>query len=696
MFLPLACSPFVLTFRIGLVGLAWSWVIPQAGDRQPDARSMLRFVQLMAAALLLGLLATLLIDWLRFELGMGHVFLGLAASGALGVGGLVAGLVLRRMALRDLLAPGFLLTVLLLAGVWLVFMFPGQSEWLLGGWDPGVYLNQGICVARTGTFHPGPGSGYALLRPDEFAPFTRSAGPYLECFPGVPINPDTGEIVHYFFRMTPTWFASVAQSGGVAAAVRASLLMGCFGALVFVGALLSIAPKRPSLAVFSSLILFSHPLWLYHLHLPVSEVLQLLLVCGVGMLFPFRSVGRATPLVLAATVLAAVLNRMSFLPFAGMLMLGLAILDFARPDRPRVLYERVALLTAILLGGGFDLLGTAVTIIRLAGTVPKLVGVAAACVMTALLLDAVAVLCPRLREAGLLRNAWLQRFGVLAVLVGLSLVWHVGRDGYMGGLAANMRSVMPYIGPWLAGVAIVGALHLFWTSDFSQTGVRAVILFLLSVSFVIAAGGFIARLYPWATRRYLVYAVPMLAILAGHLVSVLWQRRSCRGIWKAAALCVLIAVPAANAKRSWHAWNRTEYVGLSDALRQVADQLGEQDVVVCDHPWWATPLALMYGKTVLNAKEFYDAKSPDTMAEGMKALARLKSEGRRVRFLTTTRTAALDVYPLPVGPVTLDWQSEERGFWEFIHHKRADDFEMRERRHVFRLYTWGGADARQP
>ena len=678
----------ILTLRVVVVGIAWSWLVPVTSRGEPRAKA-LRGCLDACVALLIGILLTLVSNWLLFELGVGKPAYALAASALIAAAGFAARI--RSRCTAGLLTTGAPLAMLTFLGIAAVMFLPRQSEWFMGGWDPGAYLNQGVCVARTGTFHPGPGTGYSILQPEEFAPFARGDGDYLECFPGIPIDPEDGRLLHYFFRLTPTFLATVAQSGGLRAATRANTLMGVLAALLFLGALVALAPKRPSLALFSTLFLVTHPLWLYHLHLPVTEVLQLFLVGGIGLLVPYRARGRATPWVLGLAVFAAVLNRFSFLPFGGVLMLGVAILDRSREDRLRVLYERSVLLGAIVAGAAFDMLGCSVTMLRMAVITDKLVAVAGASIAAAILLDATVAICPKLRHAGSRLLQWLSRAGVVLVLAGIGGVWFFCRTGGSGRCSATMHGVAPYLGLFLAGAACLGALHLFWTEADREERIRPGVVYL----FVIAAittvgGGFIADLYPWATRRHLVYAVPCITILAGHLMSILWGAGARRRLWRGVAVGLATLLVATNAKRSWHAWDRTEYNGLSAILQQVAEQIDDHDVVVCDHPWWATALSLTYGKTVLNAREFYESKSSDTMKKGMAVLARLKASEKRIRFLTSTRTAALSVYPEPISGAKLDWESGEVAFMEFIHHRSADDFEMQERRHAFRLFTWYG------
>jgi hypothetical protein len=77
------------------------------------------------------------------------------------------------------------------------------------------------------------------------------------------------------------------------------------------------------------------------------------------------------------------------------------------------------------------------------------------------------------------------------------------------------------------------------------------------------------------------------------------------------------------------------------------------------------------------------------MSTGLAALERLRSEGAKIRFLTSTEPG-LAVYPMDPGNVELDWTSGTINVDEIIHHKRMSDFKIKHKTRVFRLYTWQG------
>lgn len=664
--------------------MAWSWLLTWQTGRCRDRTA--GWIISASQSLLLGVLISLFTTLFLAEIGLYSQLVELSILTVLTAGGITLGFYREPGRFRRHIAaclPGLLV---FMTGVSVIMNLPRCGEWIVGGWDPGVYLNQGVYVERTGTFYPAPVNCYQSLTPEEMLSFTRGDEKYRECFTGIPIDPETGSFRHYFFRLTPSLVATVARTGGLRAAVRVNMIVGLMATLVFLGFLTANECRIPQ-AAFSTILLITQPLWLYHLHIPTSEMLQLFLLCGVGMLIPQRKKGFFALFLLALTVFAALINRLGFLPFSGLFLFLLSWLDHDREDRKRVLIERTVLVIAIAAGAAFDVFVTSITIARLENIIPTLMRVTMIFIILSVGLD-LAAMNPGLRTRLSRSRSWLSPAFCTVIILGAGAVWFLDAFPLTRRISTNLHGIVPYIGWGLVLCSTVGALLLFSRNDWAGRCMRVFVLFLLCVTTILFVKTFIVGVYPWATRRHLAYTVPAVAILSGYTLSVLWELRGKYGAyWKVVAIVLLIAVSGTNAKKSWHAWNRTEYDGASEILARVADQIEDDDIVVADHPWWGTPLTFIYGKQVLNGKRFYAVKDTETMRKGLAALARLRSKGSRIRFLTSTPDG-LNVFPLEIKPVTLDWTAEEVVLEEIIHSRNATDFETRRKRPVFRLYTW--------
>ncbi len=269
----------------------------------------------------------------------------------------------------------------------LTMLLPGRGSWIKGGWDPGVYLNQGIHVAKTGTFHPEPAtSPLTRLPPSDHEFFTRGEGDYVECFPGCPVDPNDGSLQTYFFRLMPAMVSILYRSGGLRAASGVNDFVGLLAAFIFLSALLHCC-RRSGLSFLATAALLIQPVWLYHLHVPLPEMLQLLLVSGLLLMVPDRSENIFSMAVVCVLLFAAVLNRVSFVVFGSAFLVALAWLDLQRADRIVVIMERFFQILALAIAADFDIRVTAVSVLRLSYIVPRSMAVASVLLAVAVLLD---------------------------------------------------------------------------------------------------------------------------------------------------------------------------------------------------------------------------------------------------------------------------------------------------------------------
>lgn len=680
----------VLCLRFVLVGAAWVWILPfpQRCSHFWWARSAVRSAQ----AVVIGFVISVLVSLGLSEAGTCTLGIEILISVVLVVVGLVAGISIKRELLLKGLLQSFPGVVVFVSAIAAVMWLPKTSEWIPGGWDPGVYLNQGVWIGQTGTFYPEPESAYLELTESELTAFTRTGargvGDYRECFPGVPLDCDTRSVRNYFYRLTPTAIGLVARCGGLRAATRVNFIMGFLACFVLAAFFLS-EIEHPFCAIVSTAFLAAHPLFLYHLHITVSEMLQLFLVCCIALLLSIRASGWAAPFLLSLTVLAAVLNRISFMPFSAMLLPMVAWLDRDRSDRRRVRIERYLFISAIVLGGCFDAFVTGVTSEQLKGVVPTLILVAVGFALAAVILDEV-VYRPQMKRFLQRLPTWLSPALCCTAIAIFLLAWLCRGIEFLQAASTSLRGILPYLGWGYVGTSVAGALVLFSRDRKDTRLLRIILCWLVAVGTVVTVQSQMTMIYPWATRRYLAFTVPSLAMLSGYLCYRLWSPGLIPSPWnKCIATVVLSVVLICTARMSWHAWNRTEYDGLSSALAEVAEQIAPDDIVVVDHPWWGTPLRFLHGVRVLNARPFYARDKEDTMSAGISALERLKQEGKTIRFLTSTERG-LDVYPLDPGNVDLDWKSKPVILDRIIHHKRMSDFKIEHKTRIFQLYTWQG------
>ncbi len=677
----LACS-LAFTLLILAPGLAWNWLLPPATDDTPGRKKL----HALAVIFLIGLTTSIatalaLAEISRLNLRNLSIAIALIA---------LAGMIVRRLKHPpegDRIAGAIIVPVIaaliLFAGSALIMKSSHRGEWIFGGWDPGVYENQGIHTAQHGTFHDPPMPLYQSLTAAELDLFTRGSDAYLEIQPGIPIDTATTKIQNYFFRLTPSFIAVLDLCGGIRAATRVNGFAALFTLIVFAGMLA--AWRRPAIEIaIATALLALQPLWLYNTRTPTSEMLHLVFICGTGLLLPYLRRNRIAPALLGLLIFISILNRFDSIVFSALLIAVIAVIDFTRDDRAAVLRERCYLIAGLIAGALADAALCAVTLLRLRSVMPMLLGVTIALLAAVLVVDFIAArknLRAHFLHGPQFWNLLLASAAIAGVLF-IVLFRHAEAVARIIGTASNTA---PYIG-WVALIAALGGLINLLASPAASREHKFFILFLLGSAVSMLIEGHIVPAYPWSTRRFLPYLVPAVATLAATFIAVAMARGKIPG--RIAAALFLVAIPLANRQHLLirQAWTSTEFNGTSRALAEVASHLAPGDIIIADHHWWATPLTFIYDRPALNGG-FLEKKGPEVWPRVADAARRWQHEGRNVLWLTSTKTG-LRIYGRPVTNDTLVWTSAPVFLDEVKHAKIADGFKTGRREFVFQLHRW--------
>ncbi len=677
----LPCA-LLLAVRLMVLGLAWSWLWPE--DPAPRGRAA-RAGLLTAKAALAGLLASLTVT-----IGLAAVNLYTEpaewiAVAAVALAGLAAGLWTGRLKLLDRLKDLLPGAALLAIGFAVIMAFPRRGEWVLGGWDPGIYISQGVTMSRTGSLHPVPDPFFARLDDRDLSLFTRPRHSYLEAHPVVPLDRVQRTLQPFFFPGTPGLIALLYRCGGLRAATRVNDFAGLLAALVFAAAALRLTHRR-SAALFALAALVAQPLWLYHTHFPTSEMLQLTLLSGLALAFPLRERSLGAAGLLGVLLCLAEINRFSFLPFGMLFVFLLACDDLRRTPAPRMDIERSLQFGGLGIGALFAYFSNPANMERLYDTVPSLLGSALLLAVAVVILDSRVLPERLLRRVPGLCTGWLLPVGLaaLAAVFGLAAL---DRLPAWGSLPWAARGAVNFMGAGWLVLAAAGGWWLARSREPRHLGLKTWCVFLLAAEAVSLLNPEITRVLPWAARRNVEFGVPLAALLAALVPAALWGAEPIRAGRRALAVLLCLLPAAAHAREAWHAWSVTEHDGLTGVLAQVADRTAPGDLVVADHFRWGTPLRFLYGRTVINGELFLDTRFNARMPEALAVLRSMAAEGARVRFLVSTGQD-LGVYPVNPGPARLDWSSPDWPDREIVHGPRARGVAAKERTRSFRLYTW--------
>lgn len=680
--LPIAHNPWVgcaLLFaaRVCIAGWAWAWI---AIDPAEGGAAWRKWIVRMGFVAVLGTILNSLVALLLAGTGAYTALLEFVALAAVAAAGIAIGLARNRPALAAMVRPagGTGAFCLLLGAV--VMLLPHRGEWVAGGWDPGIYVGQGMQVSRTGSFTAGPEDHLLLLDDAALSLFTQPEHGNIVLLPVVPIDLDTRSIQPFFFRLTPATFAWLDRCGGLRAVTRAGLFLGGMATLALVAALASFRlPLRWCVA--SGALFAVHPISVFQFHFPTSEGLQAILVAGLGILLPLRrraTIGFGlTPLLLVA----GILNRFSFLPLAAVYLAAGVWADKGderAPPRTRALGLCVV---AIALACVFDFHYCEVSLRRLDELVPMLA------VPSVLLLAAcLAISLPGVRlppaltspAAPIVAGAALLAITVVADAA-LPSIKHLGT-------VANLGRVLPYLGagPILLAVA-GGGVYIAARGRHLSRDTAAWIGFLSLVSILTFAMAAIAPLVPWSLRRHSIYTLFLVATLGGAVISSIMALSLRHARW--AGMAVLTIVIGSQARLLRDAWTHTELNGLTAALAEVNAELQPNDIVIADHFRWGTPLRLIWNRPVINGEPFWHEGAGDRWLRAQAELEAWEAAGHRVLLLASTDAGAGRFGPEYAGAAPL-FGPRTVMISDLVHRQEATGFVPRKRSKHFALYRW--------
>ncbi len=305
--------------------------------------------------------------------------------------------------------------------------------------------------------------------------------------------------------------------------------------------------------------------------------------------------------------------------------------------------------------------------------------------LAVLALDLLVADAPRRAASRAVVESWLP-VAVLGAAVALAVAAGL-RAPALEEFRWNVSRLVAYTG-WPLGLVAAAGFFLLWFRE-RRTAVGpldTLTLFLALAAFVVLRHKHVADLYPWAMKRFLPQAVPLLALLAGVVADRI--ERGVRRPWNYLALLLLLAlgmVPSAG--KTGEAANSTEYDGLSAVLDTAAGRVPVDDVIVADHFRWGTPLSFIWGRQVLNGERVWNAPGPHAARRAGEFLAELERRGVRIWFLTST-DRGMDIFPPGLRDAALQWSSGPVTYREVAHHRNSTGFWMRDGTVEFRLYAW--------
>ena len=552
-----------------------------------------------------------------------------AASTAMVVAGLttiVAAGFRRRLRLRP---SAFVFSEWLVPAAMLSFtiaVYYPPFEHVLGGRDPGIYVNTGFHLARHGTLvYTDP--LVTSIPPEDRALFYRvdkKIPPWSHSrFQGFALeSPDTGRVVPHGLHLYPVWIGMASSLFQMKSGLYATPFFAMMGVLGFYLAFRRLFGDE--VATWAAMFVCVFQIQIWFAREPNSEVVVQFLFALTLLFFYFmeehrsRLAGLLAGLALGSTLLARMENILFLVPlglFFGwkrirrelstpelFLLLGFGIVTLQAALHDRLISW--SYVSSILGRHYWRFLGEHLLLVGIGGVVGFIA------------LDRLAMKLPtRYTELVLSERI---RLGAALSLFALAVYAYFVRPAWHGARTAPHDAeaflrMSWYLYPMGLALAVSGAMVLLVRAKKSQA-----FFFLIGLTFSLF---FFYKVRVWhdhyfAMRRFLPVILPsLLACVAVFLVTL---RRSGGRLthWGAPLLGGLLLLIYVNDGR--RLWSHEEFRGSLGFVEELSRHIGDEDVVIFPRQeglhLLELPLAELHGKNVL---EFYTLKPPRELIEDL-------------------------------------------------------------------------------
>lgn len=561
--------------------------------------------------------------------------------------------------------------------------FP-PSEYVIGGKDPGVYLNEGIQIAQRGALlvHDPVIASVPPFARDLFFPADRNVSHYLALrFMGFyVVNPDTGAVIGQFPHLFP---ASIAIGYGVAGLTGARETI-CIWALLGVLSVYFLAARLVgrAAAAAAAALLTLNVVEVWFARYPNAEMVMQALVFA-ALLATAR--GQIDDDPFFSPVAGCLLGLLLFLRFDTAIAVGAVVTAaaFGSVAGRRVrwtfwlpLGAAAALATWYYLGPLRDYVALPIVFVS---NLPiwQLAALGAAATVLVLL-----VIAGRQSGAASARFVRLVPtvFTVTVVALAFYALWfrHPGGkltdyDAYALRTFAAFYFTLPALIAALIGFALVIRARFWEDPAFAMTLTVFSLVFFYKI-----------RIVPehfWAARRFLAVILPgaLICVSAAALTGLRGRAALSRGVRAAIGVVFLALVAMSYARAARPVLGHIEYEGIIGRLEALAGRIGDRDLLVVesrdagsDVHVFALPLAYIYARNVLTL-----SNAKPNKAAFAAVLNRMQSRYDRVLFLggggTDLLSARWSVTPLESDRFQIpEYDSPWNAYPRLVRHKEFD------------------------
>ncbi|MFL6279768.1 MAG: hypothetical protein ACJ731_06640 [Vicinamibacterales bacterium] len=526
--------------------------------------------------------------------------------------------------------------------------FP-PAEYIIGGKDPGVYLNEGVQIAQRGAIvvHDPVIAAVPDFARDLFFPSHQRSDYYSLRFMGFWIqDPDTGAVIGQFPHLFPASIAIAYGVWGLTGARAAVSIWAILGVLAVYFAAARLVGRAAAAA--TGVLLTLHVIEVWFGRYPNAEVVMQALLFAALLANARSHVDRDSFFAPVAGLLLGLLLFLRYDTILGIagVSLGLVLSIIAGRSRPHWSFLAVfgvaaAMAAAYLFGPMRAYMNLPIVFLsNLPGWEYAALGVALAAATAGVALVA------RVRVISQFTDAWVPALVVASVW--LLAFYALLLRHQAGKLAAHDADALRTFTYWYLTLPALLAALIGFALVVRRTFWRDPAL-ILSVAIFACIFFFKIRIVPehfWMTRRFLAVILPGSLMFA--CAAALSGARARRGtgvatpriegpsVGRAVIGIVFVALLASGyARASRPITQHVEYAGLIPRLEALARNIGDDDLVIAesrdtgsDVHVMALPLAYIYGRNVL---VLYQAR-PDKAALA-RFLGQARTRYQRVLFL---------------------------------------------------------------
>ncbi|MSQ27123.1 MAG: hypothetical protein EXR51_03160 [Dehalococcoidia bacterium] len=452
--------------------------------------------------------------------------------------------------------------------------FTPPAEFVLGGLDPGVYLNAGVALARSGSFWL-PEPLLAQAGPEARAVFvTQSVGLHSVLHPGFYWDEAVGAATPQFPFLLTVWTGIASLAAGVQGALMVPVAIGV--AAAGAGALLGRRLLGPWGGVVTAALLGFHTLELWHARLGLAEELaQAMFLVGLWSGVRWLDTGRrdfGAAAGLALGTLCLVKTESAAVGLIAVVALLLAPGAGGRAKTPLVLGWA---LSAAVAGTLYATAVRPLVLDQMSSVQPLLA------LMLALVIAAPALVLIRRFLSMVLASRWSQALRLpmrrwmavaplLLVMAALALL--ETRGGYAGRFARALGNGL-YLSPLDGALAVAGLAAVWALRGRPRHRWVAGVLIATSVLYLAIYYRYLGTadripLYLWATRRLVPTVLPALALLEAG--GMFWLTRQLPRGWARAGVAIVALVLTVRIAGAAVVRQHTEYQGAVAAVDRLA------------------------------------------------------------------------------------------------------------------------------